>query len=74
MSEPTELEKKTKAVADNFKQAERLYVLSPKFERALRNSPFAFYGAIRTIVELEDENSAYSQFIRGFLCENGFNN
>lgn len=74
MKQETELEKKTRVIADNFKQVERLYFLTPKFERSLLKSPFAFYGFMRQFAELEDENSAYSQFVRDFLRDNRFNN
>lgn len=66
-----QLEAKIITVAEGFNQEERLWALVPKFERELSNSPFAFYGTMRQITELKDGDSAYSQFIRDFLCKNG---
>lgn len=70
MIKETELEKKIRAVADSFKREEHLLALSPKFGRALLNSPFASYGCLRKIAELQDESSPFSQFVGEFLREN----
>ncbi len=71
ITKETELDYKIRMIRKNLKQEERIIALSPKFEKALRNSPFAFYGLLWQIRECQDENSPYSQFIKEFLQENG---
>lgn len=69
MDSETEIQEKTRQVADCFIKYQEACIMAPRLDRAIRNSPFAFMGLIRRIHELEDENSPYSQFIKKTTSE-----
>lgn len=65
-----EVKQKAQEIANNFAKRAELIALSPKFERALLNSPFPGYGLLKEIKALEDRDSPLSTFVKKFLEEN----